>query len=114
MRITITATLAAALLGLSSTLFAAGTLPERGMTQDAVRAKFGAPKRQVAPVGNPPISRWVYDDFTVYFEGSISIHSVSHSKTLVTPPASAAPAAATATVDELPPIEEINTDGPAP
>ena len=111
MRITITATLAAALLGLSASLYAAGPMPERGMTQDAVRAKFGAPKRQVAPVGNPPISRWVYDDFTVYFEGRYSIHSVTHARTLTTPPPAAAGTAATpATVDELPPIEEIGAD----
>ena len=110
MRITIIAMLATGLLGLSATLFAAGELPARGMTQDAIRAKFGAPTRQVAPVGNPPISRWVYDDFTVYFEGKFSIHTVSHARTLTTPQAGEAatvPAAASeATVDELPPIEE--------
>ncbi len=110
MRITIIAMLATGLLGLSATLFAAAEQPTRGMTQDAVRAKFGAPSRQVAPVGNPPISRWIYDDFTVYFEGKFSIHTVSHARTLTTPQASeatsAAPAEAEATVDELPPIEE--------
>jgi hypothetical protein len=120
MRITITAVLAAGLLGLTSTLFAAGPMPDRGMTQDAVKAKFGAPKRQVAPVGNPPISRWVYDDFTVYFEGKLSIHSVSHAKTLTTPVTTPAPVASPAippvrgTVDELPPIEEIGEPAQAP
>ena len=110
MRITIIAMLATGLLGLSATLFAAADLPTRGMTQDAVKARFGAPSRQVAPIGNPPISRWVYDDFTVYFEGKFSIHTVSHARTLTTPQTSeattAAPAKAEATVDELPPIEE--------
>lgn len=115
MRITIIAMLATGLLGLSATLFAAGELPARGMTQDAVRAKFGAPSRQVAPVGSPPISRWIYDDFTVYFEGKFSIHTVSHGKTLTTPQADAAtttaPAAVAGSADELPPIEEISEPG---
>lgn len=118
MRITIIAMLATGLLGLSTTLFAAGELPTRGMTQDAIRAKFGAPSRQVAPVGSPPISRWVYDDFTVYFEGKYSIHAVSHGKTLTTPPAGAAtattPAAVQGSVDELPPIEEIGEPATTP
>lgn len=115
MRITIIAMLATGLLGLSATLFAAGELPARGMTQDAVRAKFGAPSRQVAPVGSPPISRWIYDDFTVYFEGKYSLHTVSHSKTLTTPEAGAAdttaPAAVEGSVDALPPIDEIDEPG---
>ena len=64
MRITITALLAASLLGLTSSLFAAGQIPDRGMTQDDVRKQYGNPTRQVAPVGTPPISRWIYDDFT--------------------------------------------------
>lgn len=118
MRITIIAMLATGLLGLSASLFAAGELPARGMTQDAVRAKFGAPSRQVAPVGNPPISRWIYADFTVYFEGKYSIHTVSHGKTLTTPQAGAAattaPAPIKGSVDELPPIEEISEPGTEP
>lgn len=111
MRITTTALLAAGLLGLTSSLFAAGQIPDRGMTQDAVRKQFGNPTRQVAPVGTPPISRWVYDDFTVYFEGRFAIHAVQHTKTLTTPaPAAQAETAAPAaeTVNELPAIEEIN------
>src|SRR5690554_6753983 len=119
MRITITALLAAGLLGLTSNLFAAGQAFDRGMTQDAVRKQFGNPVRQVAPVGTPPISRWIYDDFTVYFEGKYSIHAVQHAKTLTTP--ATAPAATAATpssgvnvVDELPAIEEIGTPAAEP
>lgn len=111
MRITTTALLAAGLLGLTSSLFAAGQIPDRGMTQDAVRKQFGNPTRQVAPVGTPPISRWVYDDFTVYFEGRFAIHAVQHTKTLTTPaPTAQAETAAPAAeiVNELPAIEEIN------
>ncbi|MDF1629756.1 MAG: hypothetical protein P1U78_08175 [Alcanivoracaceae bacterium] len=115
MRITTTALLAASLLGLTSSLFAAGQLPDRGITQDAVRKQFGNPASQVAPVGTPPISRWVYDDFTVYFEGRYTIHAVRHAQTLTTPPAEPAPVEASQTapeagVTEQPPaIEEINS-----
>lgn len=118
MRITITALLATGLLGLTSNLFAAGQAPDRGMTQDAVRKQFGNPNSQVAPVGNPPISRWVYDDFTVYFEGRFSIHAVQHAKTLTTPSAPVAvPEAAAETidvVDQLPTIEEVGTPAEVP
>ncbi|WP_144401640.1 hypothetical protein [Isoalcanivorax pacificus] len=55
-----------------------GDLPERGMTKSAVERAFGAPGEKRAPVGQPPISRWVYPDFTVYFEGDYTLHAVSH------------------------------------
>ncbi|MFN3712895.1 MAG: hypothetical protein ACK4SX_04475 [Alcanivoracaceae bacterium] len=114
MRITITALLAGCLLGLSAVAAASDRLPDRGMTQDSVRKQFGTPKRQVAPVGTPPISRWIYDGFTVYFEGNVSIHAVSHGRTLTTPPVtSSAPLSAPAAsapvnlVEELPQIDEL-------
>ena len=50
--------------------------PERGMSSDTVLARFGEPISITAPVGEPPISRWTYADFTVYFEGDTVIHSV--------------------------------------
>jgi hypothetical protein len=37
---------------------------------------FGKPNEMLAPVGDPPITRWVYDRYTVYFEYSYVIHSV--------------------------------------
>ncbi len=52
--------------------------PKAGMRMDAVRRRFGKPKRVIAPVGKPPITRWVYDKYTVYFEGDRVIHSVVH------------------------------------
>lgn len=42
--------------------------PARGMTMDAVTAQFGAPSSKSTPVGNPPITYWDYDKYTVYFE----------------------------------------------
>lgn len=55
-------------------------MPAKGMHEDKVRAKFGEPNRIIPPVGDPPITRWVYDDYTVYFEYSYVIHSVSNLK----------------------------------
>jgi hypothetical protein len=50
--------------------------PTRGMTMDEVTSKFGAPTTKVPAIGNPPISRWEYPGFIVYFEHSHVIHSV--------------------------------------
>lgn len=50
--------------------------PTRGMTMDQVSNKFGAPASKVPAVGNPPISRWEYPGFVVYFEREHVIHSV--------------------------------------
>jgi hypothetical protein len=53
-----------------------GAAPARGMTMSQVSSKFGAPSTKVAAVGNPPISRWEYPGFVVYFERDYVIHSV--------------------------------------
>lgn len=54
----------------------AADTPRRGTTQSGVTARFGEPKQRMAAVGQPPITRWVYDQFTVYFEGDRVIHAV--------------------------------------
>lgn len=51
-------------------------MPDRGITKERVRARLGDPNREVPAVGEPPISRWVYDEFTVYFEHDRVLHSV--------------------------------------
>ena len=43
-------------------------LPTHGMTQMQVEERFGAPEQRRAAVGDPPISRWEYADYVVYFE----------------------------------------------
>jgi hypothetical protein len=43
---------------------------------DRVRERWGEPRQRLAAVGEPPISRWVYDGFSVYFEHRHVIHSV--------------------------------------
>jgi len=50
--------------------------PTRGMTMNQVATKFGAPVTKVPAVGKPPISRWEYPGFVVYFEADHVIHSV--------------------------------------
>ncbi len=50
--------------------------PTGGMTMDQVASKFGAPVTKVPAVGKPPISRWEYPSFVVYFESDHVIHSV--------------------------------------
>lgn len=54
------------------------TVPGRGMTMKAVEAKFGTPDKKIPAVGKPPITRWVYNNYTVYFEYNLVIDSVLH------------------------------------
>ncbi len=50
--------------------------PSRGMSADRVTEKFGSPDAKIAAVGDPPISRWEYREFIVYFEYDRVIHAV--------------------------------------
>ncbi|MBV1921575.1 MAG: phosphodiesterase [Pseudomonadales bacterium] len=52
--------------------------PARGSSKSQVSNQFGNPKQQTASIGEPPISQWEYDNFTVYFEDDHAIHSVLH------------------------------------
>lgn len=53
-------------------------LPDNGLTKAEVEQRYGTPKERRAPVGDPPISRWVYDEYSVYFEHDLVIESVLH------------------------------------
>lgn len=78
------------MLGLSPTPPAADTLimdqlapgeahtnrPARGMSMETVQQRFGSPLNQRPAVGDPPITRWEYAGFVVYFEYRYVIHSV--------------------------------------
>gem|GEM_PF-959554 len=50
--------------------------PKQGMSKKLVKALFGIPVSKKPAVGKPPISRWFYKYFTVYFEGNYVIHTV--------------------------------------
>jgi hypothetical protein len=55
---------------------ASGNQPARGMSMAKVEATFGEPTHRVVAVGNPPITRWEYPGFVVYFEHNLVLHSV--------------------------------------
>lgn len=59
-----------------ATLTATGT-PVRGQSMASVEKQFGAPTERHAAVGQPPISRWVYPGFVVYFEYDHVVHAVA-------------------------------------
>ncbi len=50
--------------------------PVRGQSMAAVEAAYGQPNQVKGPVGQPPITAWVYPGFTVYFEAQTVLHSV--------------------------------------
>ncbi len=51
-------------------------MPTNNMSADKVRAKFGEPDSEIPPVGQPPIMRWLYPTYIVYFEWDRVIISV--------------------------------------
>jgi len=48
----------------------------RGISMQSLRARWGEPQTKRSAVGDPPITRWEYSDFVVYFEYRYVIHSV--------------------------------------
>ncbi len=52
--------------------------PGRGQTMEQVYDKFGPARQELPAVGEPPITRWVYEKFTVYFEHDRVIKTVIH------------------------------------
>jgi outer membrane protein assembly factor BamE (lipoprotein component of BamABCDE complex) len=52
--------------------------PGRGSTMHQVEAKFGTPAKRYPAVGKPPITRWDYPSFSVFFEYNRVVHSVVH------------------------------------
>ncbi|HER34030.1 MAG: hypothetical protein JXJ30_04795 [Halothiobacillaceae bacterium] len=57
-----------------------------GLSQSQVIARYGEPLKRHAAVPaqgeppKPPIIRWDYADFSIYFEKSIALHRVEHGK----------------------------------
>jgi hypothetical protein len=43
-------------------------VPRNGASKADVRARFGEPAQTHPAVGDPPITRWDYDGWSVYFE----------------------------------------------
>ena len=55
-------------------------IDHKGLSKEEVYSRYGEPQKILTAVGNPPISRWKYDQFTVYFEQEHVIHTVAHGK----------------------------------
>ena len=55
---------------------AASDRPNRGSSMATVQGRFGEPTNRHATVGNPPITRWDYPQFSVYFENDRVLHAV--------------------------------------
>lgn len=58
-------------------------LPDNGVSMADVERRYGSPQRKSSPVGQPPITRWTYDDYSVYFEYELVIDSVLHHEAVV-------------------------------
>ena len=55
---------------------ATGDRPNRGSSMATVESRYGAPSNRHAAIGSPPISRWDYPQFSVYFEHDRVLHTV--------------------------------------
>ena len=51
--------------------------PKRGSTMTEVEKHFGAPVEKHPTIGQPPITRWDYSGFSVFFEHDRVIHAVA-------------------------------------
>lgn len=65
---------------LSTLLFAftahAADLPTQGMSMSQVQKNFGVPVKKTKAIGKPPITRWIYPNYTVVFEYKHVVQSV--------------------------------------
>ena len=51
--------------------------PKRGITMSQVEQRFGTPVSKHPTVGTPPITRWDYSGFSVFFERDRVIDAVA-------------------------------------
>lgn len=58
-------------------------LPDNGVSMADVERRYGSPERRSSPIGDPPITRWTYGDYSVYFEHELVIDSVLHHEAVV-------------------------------
>ncbi len=69
------------LTSLSALAGPSDNLPQRGMIMTDVALHYGEPTQKMAAVGQPPITRWVYPGYVVYFQGDYVINSVATTAT---------------------------------
>lgn len=53
-------------------------LPVNGQSTADVSAQYGSPVKKSAAVGDPPITRWDYATYSVYFEYDLVLFTVLH------------------------------------
>ncbi len=53
-------------------------LPENGQTMTSIESIYGTPGQRHQAVGDPPITRWDYQNYSVYFEYELVLFSVLH------------------------------------
>ncbi|TBU93361.1 phosphodiesterase [Phytopseudomonas dryadis] len=53
-------------------------LPQHGQSKRSVLERFGLADEEHPAVGKPPITRWDYREFSVYFEYDHVLDSVRH------------------------------------
>ena len=63
--------------GIDSDAQSASDRPKSGMTMANVEKAYGQPAERHDAVGQPPITRWDYPAFSVYFENDRVIHAVA-------------------------------------
>jgi hypothetical protein len=67
--------------GIAADTQSAAARPKPGMSMTAVESSFGSPAERRGAVGEPPITRWDYSGFSVYFEHDRVIHAVARRET---------------------------------
>jgi hypothetical protein len=55
-------------------------LPHHGLSMSDVEREYGRPDTRHPAVGQPPITRWDYDGFSVFFEHRTVLHSVQQDR----------------------------------
>ncbi|MDH3510753.1 MAG: hypothetical protein OER85_07830 [Gammaproteobacteria bacterium] len=63
--------------GLDRSKVSAQERPKRGMSMKVVESNWGQPIGKRNAIGEPPITRWEYSSFVVYFEYAHVIHAVA-------------------------------------
>ena len=58
-------------------------LPKNGQNKATVEARFGTPTQRSTAVGDPPISNWKYDKYSVYFEYDLVLFTVLHTGAVI-------------------------------
>ncbi|MFT6734278.1 MAG: hypothetical protein ACJAS9_002475 [Polaribacter sp.] len=63
---------------ISNNVSESADIPKLGIDMQRVEAQYGEPSQRLEAVGEPPITRWIYPTFTVFFEDDKVLHSVIH------------------------------------